>query len=110
MKIGRNAPCPCGSGKKYKRCCLNPPPEPQPPAGARPPGTPAGMDTELGADEERAYIHALRDKERKKGRSTLAVLTLEVDALNGQEPGTTLEELTRPKDAGDAGKKETTDG
>ncbi|MBW2612221.1 MAG: SEC-C domain-containing protein [Deltaproteobacteria bacterium] len=22
MKIGRNAPCPCGSGKKYKKCCL----------------------------------------------------------------------------------------
>ncbi len=22
-KIGRNAPCPCGSGKKYKKCCLN---------------------------------------------------------------------------------------
>src|SRR5688572_13798241 len=21
MKIGRNDPCPCGSGKKYKRCC-----------------------------------------------------------------------------------------
>jgi len=21
--IGRNDPCPCGSGKKYKRCCLN---------------------------------------------------------------------------------------
>ncbi len=21
-KIGRNAPCPCGSGKKFKRCCL----------------------------------------------------------------------------------------
>jgi hypothetical protein len=21
-KIGRNNPCPCGSGKKYKRCCL----------------------------------------------------------------------------------------
>lgn len=20
--IGRNAPCPCGSGKKYKKCCL----------------------------------------------------------------------------------------
>ncbi len=19
--VGRNAPCPCGSGKKYKRCC-----------------------------------------------------------------------------------------
>lgn len=23
MKIGRNNPCPCGSGKKYKKCCLN---------------------------------------------------------------------------------------
>ena len=21
MKVGRNQPCPCGSGKKYKRCC-----------------------------------------------------------------------------------------
>jgi hypothetical protein len=24
-KIGRNDPCPCGSGKKYKRCCMNSP-------------------------------------------------------------------------------------
>ena len=23
MKIGRNQPCPCGSGKKYKKCCLS---------------------------------------------------------------------------------------
>ena len=23
MKISRNDPCPCGSGKKYKKCCLN---------------------------------------------------------------------------------------
>lgn len=23
IKIGRNDPCPCGSGKKYKKCCLN---------------------------------------------------------------------------------------
>lgn len=22
-KVGRNEPCPCGSGKKYKNCCLN---------------------------------------------------------------------------------------
>jgi SEC-C motif-containing protein len=21
-KVGRNEPCPCGSGKKYKKCCL----------------------------------------------------------------------------------------
>lgn len=21
-KVGRNAPCPCGSGNKYKHCCI----------------------------------------------------------------------------------------
>ena len=26
MKIKRNDPCPCGSGKKYKYCCLYNPP------------------------------------------------------------------------------------
>jgi hypothetical protein len=24
MKIGRNQPCPCGSGKKHKNCCGRP--------------------------------------------------------------------------------------
>ena len=28
MGIGRNDPCPCGSGKKYKRCCMVAPIEP----------------------------------------------------------------------------------
>ncbi|GGP52170.1 hypothetical protein GCM10009409_18210 [Shewanella saliphila] len=23
MKLGRNDPCHCGSGKKFKRCCMN---------------------------------------------------------------------------------------
>jgi hypothetical protein len=23
MDVGRNERCPCGSGKKYKHCCLN---------------------------------------------------------------------------------------
>ena len=23
MKIKRNQPCPCGSGKKFKKCCLS---------------------------------------------------------------------------------------
>lgn len=27
MQVGRNDPCPCGSGKKYKKCCLNNPVE-----------------------------------------------------------------------------------
>jgi SEC-C motif len=25
VKTGRNDPCPCGSGRKYKKCCLNKP-------------------------------------------------------------------------------------
>jgi hypothetical protein len=25
MSIGRNDPCPCGNGKKYKKCCLGGP-------------------------------------------------------------------------------------
>lgn len=25
QKIGRNEPCPCGSGKKYKNCCISAP-------------------------------------------------------------------------------------
>ncbi len=28
IKIGRNDPCPCGSGKKYKKCCMNKPKKP----------------------------------------------------------------------------------
>jgi hypothetical protein len=45
MKVGRNDPCPCGSGKKYKKCCsgkdqeessratrVTPPPMPQEPS------------------------------------------------------------------------------
>ena len=23
LKVGRNDPCPCGSGKKFKKCCLH---------------------------------------------------------------------------------------
>jgi hypothetical protein len=23
MKVGRNDPCPCGSGAKYKKCCFS---------------------------------------------------------------------------------------
>lgn len=30
--VGRNAPCPCGSGKKYKNCCLK---NAAPPASTR---------------------------------------------------------------------------
>lgn len=22
VKVGRNSPCPCGSGRKFKKCCI----------------------------------------------------------------------------------------
>jgi tetratricopeptide (TPR) repeat protein len=31
-KVGRNEPCPCGSGRKYKKCCID---APKLPSGGR---------------------------------------------------------------------------
>lgn len=53
MKPGRNDPCPCGSGKKYKKCCSDraeagaafPPPQSPPPAASQ--GAPSHQ--EIGA-------------------------------------------------------------
>jgi hypothetical protein len=36
-KVGRNDPCPCGSGRKYKRCCGPKADDPRPEAGPRNP-------------------------------------------------------------------------
>jgi hypothetical protein len=33
---GRNEPCPCGSGKKYKKCCIDKPPPPPIPSAQSP--------------------------------------------------------------------------
>lgn len=41
-RVGRNAPCPCGSGKKYKKCCLGK--EEASKAAARTPATLHEMD------------------------------------------------------------------
>ena len=38
-RISRNDPCPCGSGKKYKRCCL-----PNAAAASLPPPSPTITD------------------------------------------------------------------
>lgn len=63
MKIGRNDPCHCGSGSKYKKCCLEkdrqasaaqqptPAVEADQPAAAAKPveGTPRGQTSSRGA-------------------------------------------------------------
>jgi SEC-C motif len=41
-KIGRNEPCPCGSGKKTKHCCFSPAPPRPPQTMPQPSATPDG--------------------------------------------------------------------
>lgn len=54
---GRNDPCPCGSGKKFKKCCLLTAQLTSPPAA--------------GAGEEGGLYEALSDDEYLGGRRTL---------------------------------------
>lgn len=49
IKVGRNDRCPCGSGKKYKRCCAD---NPQRPAESAPPQSENEKVTLRGAIEE----------------------------------------------------------
>lgn len=53
-RVGRNDPCPCGSGKKYKRCCL----KQTVPLWPRPPPIPPELI-------ERFREHQRREQERK---------------------------------------------
>jgi hypothetical protein len=47
-KIGRNDPCPCGSGNKYKRCCLSAQmPNPEPASTAMSVPDPPARDEDL---------------------------------------------------------------
>ncbi len=82
-KVGRNAPCPCGSGLKFKKCCLN--------IGD------AGPPDQKGIDEIYLAKYNIRLKSaddiaaiRKAGR--LVVDTLDrVEAMIG--PGVTTEQI-----------------
>jgi SEC-C motif len=92
-KISRNEPCPCGSGKKFKHCCINkgldwqarqagglrkklplPPPRPEPtvPSGIAPLGPHRVIDTRL--------------KEIAKGSPGLALWKELVERLTDMTP------------------------
>lgn len=76
-KIGRNDPCPCGSGKKYKKCCL---PESRP---IRPKAHPQKPKIRLKSAADVAGI-------RRAGQLVLATL----DLVEGRiAPGITTEEI-----------------
>ncbi len=51
-KIGRNQPCPCGSGKKYKHCCLSLVQNGQPMAPAPGPSTSFSLRAEVAKLQE----------------------------------------------------------
>ncbi len=60
MKTGRNDPCPCGSGKKYKKCCLA---KDQAAPPTRPMAfTPAASVAESPAPESLFTIHRQPDR------------------------------------------------
>ena len=66
MKVGRNDPCPCGSGLKYKKCCL---------------GKSNGEHRNLKEEYFRKYRIRLKDERdiegiKKAGRVALATLDL----------------------------------
>jgi uncharacterized protein YecA (UPF0149 family) len=56
-KTGRNAPCPCGSGKKYKLCCLER--EKETPIGSAPP-KPMMFEDDIDRDSNRV-VRLLRE-------------------------------------------------
>ena len=80
LKVGRNDPCPCGSGLKYKKCCLGNSPERQ-----------KGM----GAVYERKYKIRLKDTEAIKGIRTAGKLVLESLSMveNILRPGMVTESI-----------------
>ncbi len=98
-KIGRNAPCPCGSGKKYKQCCLAQDeaarqatvtvstPESAPPISTRAPVTPAQLpspppDPHIEAINTRWEAYEARDYE---GRIALFTAMLDEPELMDDE-------------------------
>jgi methionyl aminopeptidase len=67
MKIGRNDPCPCGSGKKYKKCCMG--------------KENLAMNADVKEDYSKKYNIRLKEKsdiEAIKVAGRLAVKTLEI--------------------------------
>ncbi len=72
-KIGRNDPCPCGSGKKYKFCCLNKPKD--------------ALDAVESPNERQKWLknYPYTGKERIKGRIYLEdfydPLSIEIDKI-----------------------------
>jgi hypothetical protein len=79
--VGRNAPCPCGSGKKYKKCCL--------PSQVTEPAAPAPLDPGAGspADEElRRFLPDFAARVPRRERERALTLFSEARSLSAGTP------------------------
>ncbi len=81
LKAGRNDPCPCGSGKKFKKCCLR-----------TAPTTPAGLNKEKYLRKHRIRLKTAGDvqKIRRSGRLVLDTLELVEDRIR---PGVKTDDI-----------------
>ncbi len=75
MNSGRNEPCPCGSGKKYKKCCL---------------GKQAGH---VAPEEMRDLVENIRKKLECGEFASLAEAQSELESLMGQKNSTPVAEF-----------------
>ena len=79
-KVGRNDPCPCGSGLKYKKCCL----------GKASPGNNKVKEKYLGEYKIRIKEEADIEGIKKAGRLAIATLRLVAEHI---KPGITTDEI-----------------
>ncbi|HWO25380.1 MAG TPA: SEC-C metal-binding domain-containing protein [Kofleriaceae bacterium] len=97
-KVGRNEPCPCGSGKKFKRCCADR--SSGGPAGAASPRAERlrALEPRLEADQigrlSRADL-ALLDLSRLRDGAVLAVVRRQAELHDWRRACLALHELTR---------------
>ena len=78
-QIGRNDPCPCGSGRKYKKCCMGKAARTQPRTQAAPPPNQREL-VQVAAD----HAHAGRlDQARQRYEKVLRASPRDVNALYG---------------------------
>ena len=80
-KIGRNDPCPCGSGRKYKKCCLT---------GSSPALSPERITEIFGAFGTSPLEQALNSKRKDGAHSILKNILREKKEGTRQLPSSTL--------------------
>jgi len=116
MKVGRNDPCPCGSGKKYKKCCmekdqaegrrrarLTPSPPARPVATPRPPGSaaapqPQALTVPLSAPSTQTPQQRLETFKKATYESRFALFERTInDGLMDAEMARSALELIRPE-------------